>query len=150
MSKNFYLKILSKKKNIENFYKRIILLTEREHIFKILKILKSRLSEKNDPFGVEYSMIYNAANYKEIYLESEIEFFAKNVFMQCGISIENSENDQNCQIGDFVGRFTNDFLESYLPLPNGEEVVIVAVDEDVEKSVLSRLKARGFKNLIPL
>ena len=50
----------------------------------------------------------------------------------------------------FTGRFEDDFLRKSLPMPNGDEVVILAVKEDSLLPVSEKIRVLGFDKFIAL
>ena len=50
----------------------------------------------------------------------------------------------------FVGKFEDDFLKKSLPMPNGDQVVILAVEEDSLLPLSEKIRILGFDKFIAL
>jgi len=128
-------------------YEHIVMVVENEKIFNILKIFRSKVDTDPDS-QVFLSLIYNANNQEDLLMLNELSHWQKSCDLRVVLGVINKPNDKNWD--GYLGLFSEEMLDNGLPLPNGQEIIIISVDDSNIKKIHDRISKRGFDNFIIL
>jgi len=122
------------------------MVVEDEKVMDVMMILNSKYETDRDS-DVFLTLLIQVKRKSNIMHLKQLENWQKNYFLRIFFSIEIVPEDP---WDGFTGKFEDDFLKKGLPMPNGDEVVILAVKEENLLQVCDKIKIFGFENFIAL
>lgn len=95
-----------------------------------------RSKYKTDPEDdIDLSLLYQSSSDDDILMVKDLARWSKHYPLRVKLSVENPSEEWM----GHKGRFTDSFLRKGLPLPKGDELVIIAVQEDIKKQLEDRI-----------